>query len=245
MLLSALAFSACKSIKPLEHPKYDQFIKSNKTPQSVLPDTVLPFAALSGKAKVQFYGKNINERANATFKANKKHSLIKLSNSLGIEGLHLLISPDSVTEYNRVDEQVTKTSVTNYQEATNTIKIPLHLYQLFFPWRTIDWEFTFENDDYLQLRSPGSVLYLQKETGHVTEYMQWKKKESIRIKALYDGYSLIDGYPVPRKIQVFVYDDNETDNQPERLYILIQKIQSTENTAVSLSYPDSIPYLEW
>lgn len=240
-----MIFSACKSIKPLEHPEYDQFKKSHHQPEKVLPDTALPFSALSGKAKVQFYGKNVNERANTTFKANSERSLLKLSNSLGIEGLHLLITPDSVTEYNRVDEQVTKTSLENYQEVTNTIKIPLHLYQLFFPWRTVKWDLVFENKQYLQLRTSGAVLYLQKETGNVTEYMQWRKEDNVRIKALYDGYTSVDGYPVPRKIQVFVYDESDMSNQPERLYILIQKIQSTKNDVILLNYPDSIPYLEW
>lgn len=237
--------SACNSIKPLEHPEYNQFEKSELSPASVLPDTALPFQSLSGKSKVQFYGKQINERANATFKANRERSLIKLSNSLGIEGVHLLITPDSVTEYNRVDEMVTKTSLRNYQEATNTIKIPLHLYQLFFPWRSISWGSAFENEQYLQLRAPGAVLYVEKESGDITEYMQWRKKDNVRIKALYDAYTNVNGFSVPRKIQVFVYDETEENAKPERLYILIQKIEATGYKEISLSYPDSVPYLEW
>ncbi len=176
---------------------FEQFAAHNIIPQ-----------AMSGRASVQVSEPGHTERVNVRFRSDRQRSLLLISNNLGIEGGRIYSDPDSVIVYNRLEETAHKMSHDDaawfYLNGIGAMNLIRMLYPLTGPEQI---EAIFESDEY----------YLV-ETGigerHLVSRDRFVLRRTERTTALPEAYSTfqfdnhgdLDGYQLPRRIQILSYD---------------------------------------
>lgn len=246
-LLALLIFSSCTTIEPIQIDTYKQFRSSETSVDSVLQATSFTNTepksdvGVKGKAKVQYSSTDRRERLNVDFKARPDRSFMAFSNSLGIEGIHLLIFADSVIQHNRIDDQIIRTDLTTYRGLSATGNIPFNLYDLFFPWYNQRWEVVFENKQYWQLRNENGYVVFRKKDLEAQELdLQLNSNEHIKI--IFDGYDQVETVTYPRKIQATLTTTFGEMKESERLFILIRTLNKlSPDTPIEIDLPNDIP----
>jgi hypothetical protein len=104
---------------------------------------------IKGKLRLFLSDEGVSERATADFRANGKQTLLKLKNSLGIEGLIILMDSDSVLEYNRIEKTAVKMDRKTWQRLSGVGNLPVSLIYLIQPESFFSapnqWEYSEKN----------------------------------------------------------------------------------------------------
>ncbi len=164
---------------------------------------------LSGRASVQVSEPGHSERLTVTFRSSRDYSLLKLRNNLGVEGGRIFSDPDSVVVYNRLEDEAHKMShadaawyYLNGVAAINLIRIlhPItdagHISDIYenkeyFLVETVRGERHFIDREHLRLRRT------ERHAQHPEAYSTFQ----------FENYAEIDGYQMPRRIQILSQDE--------------------------------------
>jgi hypothetical protein len=200
------------------------FIQSSRNASEVLDQIRKPEVSLesiTGRARAQFSGPGSSERSGVTFASDRERTLLIFRNSLGIEGGRLLVEPDSVTLYNRIDQVAQKVSSDNHNVmfengfyAVNMLNILNPDLQKRVPRRIYEndtaWRITF--DDHVS-------MVFNKDTGDLIQF-EYRILNNFSFSTyLFANYIDVDGYRLPRNVQV------TTNDRRSNIYLFMQSYE--------------------
>ncbi len=201
-----------------------EFIPSNRNAADVLAGLrglETPIEGVSGRARAQYSGPGNSERTGVIFSSDRDRTLMIFRNNLGIEGASLLVEPDSVTFYNRIDQSAQKVSNNDHNTllengfyAVNLLNIlnPNMLNRV--PRRAFEsekaWQITF--DDQIS-------MIFDKATGDLLQYDLYILNNFAFSTYLFGNYMEVAGYRLPRNIQI------TTKDKRSNIYLSVQSIE--------------------
>jgi len=200
------------------------FVQSSRNASEVLDQIrkpVIPLESITGRARAQYSGPGSSERSGVVFSSDRERTLLIFRNSLGIEGGRLLVEPDSVTLYNRIDQVAQKVSPDNHDVmfengfyAVNMLNILSPDLQKRVPRRIYEndeaWRITF--DDHVS-------MVFNKDSGDLMQF-EFRILSNFAFSTyLFANYIEVDGYRLPRNIQI------TTNDRRSNIYLIVQSYE--------------------
>lgn len=194
---------------------------------------------ISGRGRAIVSEPDNSERVTLQFLSNRTESLITVRNSVGIEGGQIFVDSDSLLVYNRVDKFAEKVPL-NQGKLTSVGSIAsVNMLDLFnYTFTESDVDELFETDDlYVAVLVNGVRVQISKETGRVLEVNVPDGNRSVPYsRIIYEGYSEIEDFQLPRKITIFSQDGQS------RATLLVQNLEINEELPeLGIELPDDIP----
>jgi len=202
----------------------ETFSASNRNPAEVLeqlrrnnPD----LDGLSGRGRVQVSMPGSTERSTIVFTSDRQRSLLIFRNSLGIETGRLLVEPDSVTLYNRIENYVQRVSTANQDVlldngfyAVNMLNVLSPDFETLRPRTLLEsedsWMITFEDRSRMVFRkSDGNLTRVEYHLSNPTAFSSYLFADSITV----------NGYELPRNIQIL------SNDRQSAIYLTVQDYQ--------------------
>ena len=219
-----------KEVKPIE-----RFTEISK------PDSVQWIKTESyhirGKLRLFLSDDGISERATADFRANAEQTLLKLRNSLGIEGLIILIDKDSVLEYNRIDKTAVKMDRKTWQTLSGVGNLPASLVHLIQPEsffeEPLQW---FLSDQHVKVSSEfgtirGFIPIKETLISHIESSNSEFPVKSIE----FNDYTRFQNRFIPKRITIF------GKIEPRKISLQLADIrQDSDTSSIYYSLPKSI-----
>lgn len=145
---------------------------------------------MKGTARIQASSPEFTERGAMDFATDRRRSFATLRNTLGIEGYRILIEPDSVTVFNRIDRVAQRF-------ATEDALFSFPLLEILNPdFRTKPIARLYENEQFWYFRfADGSGAVVTKSSGVLKRY------DAIGATFLYEDVRPVQGVPLARRIQ--------------------------------------------
>jgi hypothetical protein len=200
------------------------FVQSSRNASEVLDQIRMPEIAvqsITGRARAQYSGPGSSERSAVSFASDRDRTLLIFRNSLGIEGGRLLVEPDSVTLYNRIEQTAQRVSSDNHDVmfdngfyAVNMLsilspdlknRVPRRIYENDSAWRI-----TF--DDHVSMN-------FSKETGDLLQFEYRILNNFAFSTYLFANFMEVSGYRFPRNIQI------TTNDRRSNIYLVIQSYE--------------------
>lgn len=187
------------------------FVPSQRNPAEVLEQIRGQQPALhtlGGRGRVQLSTPGNTERSTVVFVSDRSRSLLTFRNSLGIEAGKLLVEPDSVTLYNRIDQYARRVSIAEQDllldsgfYAVNMLSVLNPDLEERYP-RTLhesadSWRFTFEDH---------SRMVFSRETGTLTR-LEFRVMDPTAFSTfLFANHVETGGFRLPRNVQILSND---------------------------------------
>lgn len=231
--------SACsltrKTIKSEIKPDIELLSDENKL--AVLLDTT-SFKFAFGKAKVSYSDQSNSERLTVEFETNATQTFMRFKNSLGIEGLHLFIDSDSLTEYNKIEKTVIKTSRNDFGMYFSHGYAPIPIMDLLFPARLMKGETQLiETPEFYKMENETQLLQaiVFKGDTEISEINNLADISSFQ-KIEFEDYSLLDGQQVPRRITIY-----GPESSKYKISILITELRvQKKSKTLKISIPSNL-----
>lgn len=169
-----------------------------------------------------------SERGTIRFSADRTRSLLEFRNSLGIEGVRILMDSDSITVYNRIDGTADKGAVDDVRMGafTGALRVPL-LDVLNPECRHAQPVRAFETASSWTFRLPDDrVLVFDRRDKRLMRY------EFESLTASYEETGMVDGFPFARRLTLRT-PDGRTNVQ--------LRLQSLQPNPVSLDLDLRLP----
>ena len=109
-----LLFFGCTSSKKISDPKPIDYTRSEKSISDIidqLPNYSQNLLRVEGRGRAIISEPGNSERLNISFSSDTTFSLLKIKNRLGIEGGAMLVDPDSILMYFKIDKIAQKVSI--------------------------------------------------------------------------------------------------------------------------------------
>ncbi len=190
--------------------------------------------AISGRASVQVSEPGRTERANIRFRSDRLHSLLLISNNLGIEGGRIYSDPDSVIVYNRIEEVAHKMSHEEaawfYLNGIGAMNLIRMLHPITAPEQI---DAIYESDDFFLIRTNhGDRHFVSREQMSLRRTERPTHHPQAYSTFSFDNYAEIEGHRLPRRIQILSTD--ETSN----IFLVIRAL---EVNPTELEFDPGIP----
>ncbi len=235
VLVSIVLLSACTPRKVVVSE--GEFMPSNRNAAEILASISpqqTPVERISGRGRAQYSGPGSSERSTVQFNSDRNTSLLIFRNSLGIEGGRLLVEPDSVTFYNRVDQFAQKFSTANQDVlfdngfyAVNMLQVlnpDLDDYQ---PRRVLE-----SNNAWMIIFDDQTSMVFEKSSGNLLK-IEYSSLSNIALTTYHFGnYTEISGFKLPRSVQITSRDKQSN---------IFLNIQSYEVNPASIDLTLNIP----
>ena len=202
--------SACSVTEPLQVD--DMAFVPSETGREVFFEQYAAYnlmpRAVSGRASVQVSEPGHTERANVRFRSDRHQSLLLISNNLGIEGGRIYSNPDSVIVYNRIEEVAHKMSHDDaawfYLNGIGAMNLIRMLYPLTGPEQI---EAIFESDEYYLVETGLGERHLVSRDRFVLRRTERNAAHPEAYSTFqFDNHADLEGYRMPRRIQILSYD---------------------------------------
>lgn len=208
-----------------------------KTVVSSIPDYSEKLETLSGKGRALVSEPGNSDRVTIDFEANRIHSLLTIQNRIGIEGGQMLVDPDSILIYNRLDKEAQKISIydgrmTSLNELTSINILDLMNFRV----AASEVSSVLESNNLYQLRlTNGAQVFVNKENGWVDQVIQTRSGSAPYSKIIYESYGELEGFKLPRKITIFSSDG------ASRVVFLIRSLNvNPDELDLNIDIPDNI-----
>jgi len=202
---------ACKtSMEVTDQPNID-YKPSDTSIAEILdqiPDYSESLWAVEGKGRAIVSEPGNSERFNIDFASDTALSLLKIKNRLGIEGGAMLVDPDSILMYFKVDKIAQKVSINDGRLTSLNELASINLIDLLHFNLSVNSVLeAYESDDHylLRLTSDGGAS-IGKKSMLIEEVRQPFSAGLAYSKIIYENYGELDGYTLPRKITIFSND---------------------------------------
>lgn len=205
-----------------------------------LPDYRQSLSTISGNGRAIVSEPNNNERVSLQFQSNRGESLIKVRNSLGIEGGQIYANGDSLLIYNRVDKYAEKVPL--HESRLTSIGSIASINILDLLNYTIDQEnvsSVYQNDDYFVLvMKNDSYVHILRDSHNISEVVHATVSQAPYSRIEYQGYSDVNGFRLPGRITIYSRDGES------RAALLVQRLETNlDLPELRISIPDDIPVL--
>lgn len=205
-----------------------------------IPDYRRTLTSVSGIGRAIVSEPDNSERVSVQFQSSRRESLIKVRNSLGIEGGQIYVDSDSLLIYNRIDHYAEKVPLhesrltkigaiasVNILELLNYTEDPQNVAS------------TYQSEDYfVLLMKNGSYIQVDKTSGVITEVIHMSNPDAPYSRIEYAGYSDVNGFRLPRRITIYSRDGQA------RAALLVQRIETNVSLPpLQINLPDDIPVI--
>jgi len=235
--LFSTALISCVGTKKLQ--KETQAIE--RFTEIVKPDSVqwikIESYHIKGKLRLFLSDEGVSERATADFRANSEQTLLKLKNSLGIEGLIILIDKDSVLEYNKIDKTAIKMDRKVWQRLSGVGNLPASLVHLIQPEsffeEPLEW---FSSDQQIKISSEfGTVRGFIPINESFISQIESSNSE-FPVKSIeFNDYTRFQNRFIPKRITIF------GKIEPRKISLQLADIrQDSDTSSIYYSLPKSI-----
>ncbi|MGM0459535.1 MAG: DUF4292 domain-containing protein [Bacteroidota bacterium] len=205
---------------------------------SLMPDYREELQTLSGRGRALVSEPGNSDRVTVEFQSNRSKSLLTIRTSIGVEGGQILIEPDSLLIYNKVDKIAQKISPEQSSMSSVGSIASLNMLDLFnFTIEPEDIDKIFEDGNrYFVLLSNQVVLEIDRSSGHVIKVDRSQSDPPIPYRTIeYEGYAEINRFQLPRKITIFSRDGNS------RATFLVQQLDvNGKLPPLSVELPEEI-----
>lgn len=238
---SIILISGCSTSRP--GVSTEGMEPSSLTPSelaSLIPDYSDDLQTIRGSGRVIVSEPGNSDRATLEFSSDRMKSLITIRSGVGIQGGQVLIGPDSLLIYNRVDNYAEKVSLEESRLSGIGSLASVNLLDLVhFTFRAEDVARISENQEYYAAYLKNSaVLTISKADGWIVDVeVQQPENETLPYSRVqYEGYAEIEGFHLPRKITIFSSDGSS------RATFLVQRLEvNRELPPLDIELPDDIP----
>lgn len=222
--------------------EFEDLDPASITPDSLvlaMPDYSENLQTISGNGRALVSEPDNSDRVTIDFQSNRNRSLLTIRTSIGIEGGQILIEPDSLLIYNKVDKIAQKVSPEQSTLSSVGSIASLNMLDLFnFRIDAESIEQIFDNGEtYLVLLDNRAVVEVEKNSGLVVRVDRSQSDPPVPYQSIdYEGYAQIDRFQLPRKITIFSGDGRS------RATFLVQQLHvNGKLPPLEIELPDDIP----
>ncbi|WP_340105132.1 DUF4292 domain-containing protein [Rhodohalobacter sp. 8-1] len=234
-----IAYGCAGPRAALEYENLDLAMITADSLVAMMPDYSEELQTMTGTGRALVSEPGGSERVTVEFQSNRTRSLLTIRTGIGIEGGQILIEPDSVLIYNKVDGIAQKVSPAQSTLSSVGSIASLNMLDLFnFVIDVEQVEQIFDNGDtYLALLSDRAAVEVGKSSGRVVRVDRSQSPPPIPYQLIeYDGYANIDRFQLPRKITIFSADGNS------RATFLVQQLSvNGKLPPLKIELPDDVP----
>lgn len=188
---------------------------------SLIPDYEEQLYTISGSGRALVSEPGNSERVTVEFSSDRDKSLLTIRTSIGIEGGQILIEPDSLLIYNKVDNIAQKVSPERSTLSSVGSIASLNMLDLFnFRVNSEEIDRIFDDrNSYVVLFRNDAVIHVDKSSGLIQKVDRSQSPPPVPYKSIeYEGYAEINGFQLPRKITIFSGDGQS------RAVFLVQRL---------------------
>ena len=242
VLLILVAFFAYGCAGPRAALEYENLSPAAITADSLvslMPDYSDELQTMTGSGRALVSEPGNSNRVTVEFQSNRFRSLLTIRTSIGVEGGQILIEPDSLLIYNKIDDIAQKVSPAQSNLSSVGSIASLNMLDLFnFKIEADQIEQIFDNGDtYLALLSDRAVVEVGKTSGLVVQVDRSQSPPPIPYKLIeYNGYAEISRFQLPRKITIF-----SGDGQSRATFLVQQLDVNGKLPPLRIDIPDDIP----
>ena len=242
VLLILTAFLSYGCAGPRAALEYDNLAPAAITADSLvamMPDYSEDLQTMTGSGRALVSEPGNSNRVTVEFHSNRLRSLLTIRTSIGVEGGQILIEPDSLLIYNKIDDIAQKVSPAQSTLSSVGSIASLNMLDLFnFRIKAAQIEQIFDNGDtYIVLLSDRAVVEVEKSSGLVVRVDRSQSPPPIPYELIeYDGYAEISRFQLPRKITIF-----SGDGQSRAIFLVQQLDVNGKLPPLEIDLPDDIP----
>ncbi len=239
--VALFAVSCSSSGNTTSPPADEELYPVSETIEEVvqkIPDYSGSLVSAKGKGRALISEPGNSDRITIHFETDTTLSLLTFKNRVGIEGGKMLVDPDSILIYDKIEKTAEKISVSDGNLTSINELASVNLLDLMnFKIKARDVERMLQSDsEYVLGFTNKGIARINKTNGTVSLVQQARSSGLPYSRIEYDGYAEIRGYTLPRKITIFSADARSK---------VVFQIRSLEvNPAdldLSLEIPDDIP----
>jgi hypothetical protein len=210
LLTIALVLASCAP-RPVTIDVPNGFEPSSVHPRELLQMMIGPEApatTLSGRGRVQLSIPGNTERSTIQFASDREQSLLVFRNSLGIEAGRLLVEPDSITFYNRIDQYVQRLSVNDKDLILENGFYAVNLLSVLAPdLRTREPRHAYESTDSWRIVFDDRTAMTFSKAGHRLTSIDFYASSPVAFTTyLFANHFDAGGYQMPRNVQILSQD---------------------------------------
>lgn len=235
-----LLFAACTPRIVTIEEGDEVFVPSSRNAAQVLEEirgNQPPILALSGRARAQLSTPGSTDRSSVIFVSDRTRTLLTFRNSLGIEAGKLLVEPDSVTLYNRIDQYAQRVSASNQDVLLDNGFYAVNMLNVLSPnLENLVPRSLHESDESLRFTfDDHSRMVFSKSTGELIR-MEFRVLSPVAFSTyLFANAMNVSGHSLPRNIQVLSNDRRSS------IYLTIQSYEvNPGNLNFNLDIPSNI-----
>ena len=223
----------------LEYDDLDSALITSDSLVAMMHDYSGELETMAGRGRALVSEPGNSSRVTVEFQSNRIRSLLTIRTSIGVEGGQILIEPDSLLIYNKIDNIVQKVSPDKSTLSSVGSIASLNMLDLFnFRIEVNEIEQIFDNGDtYVVLLKDRAAVEVDKRNGLVVQVDRSESPPPIPYQKIeYDGYAEIDRFQLPRKITIFSGDGES------RATFLVQQLEvNGKLPPLRIDIPDDIP----
>jgi len=239
LAITFLIYGCAGSGAALEYDDLDPAIVAPDSLVAMMPDYSGELETMAGRGRALVSEPGNSSRVTVEFQSNRIRSLLTIRTSIGVEGGQILIEPDSLLIYNKIDNIVQKVSPDKSTLSSVGSIASLNMLDLFnFRIEVNEIDQIFDNGDtYVVLLNDRAAVEINKRNGHVVQVDRSESQPPIPYQKIeYDGYAEIDRFQLPRKITIFSGDGES------RATFLVQQLEvNGKLPPLKIDIPDDIP----
>lgn len=241
LVLLILAISACSGPRELAEKELSGFTSSSVEPAEIvskIPDYSKSLHSIKGKGRAIVSEPGNTERVTILFSSNRGKSLVTVRNNIGIEGGKMLTDGDTLTVYNKIDKfaRIIPVRGGNLDRINKLASLNI-LKMINYSVASDNVQAVLENENLYQLRlKNGTKVYVDKKSGLIQQVVQPQNSQLPYSKIMYDAYSSIKGFKLPRRISIFGADEKS------KVALQLTGLElNPELGSLMLKIPDDIP----
>jgi len=239
VILLVLLVAGLVSCSPTETLRFeDSEFRLSEVDKQTFLDEQLRFPeslqSLSGRASVQVSEPGQTERLTVRFRSTREQSLMTIRNNLGIEGGRIYSNPDSVIIYNRIEEIAHKMSQADASWYFLNGVGALNIIEMLFPVTSAEQIYRiYENKDHFLVETvDGERHFINRENGRLLRTELPAEHPDAYRFFQFENYAQIDGYLLPRRIQILSADEKSN------IFFVIRALEINPS---SLEFDPEIP----
>lgn len=236
--LGLITFSACRPVFTLIDNVDENFSSSEISSDEIRAKFLQKERpeAIVGRARIQISAPGEQERAMVEFTATSGETLLRIRNNLGVEGLRIHLTRDSILVYDRLARSAWTSDRRTGEMILGQGAISIHLMEILFP--ELDSGFrqrVYESADaYLLLHATGKRVMISKE-GYQIRKISYPRGQRFWNSIHLEQYREQQGISYPSRVQVLSSD------QKSNIFVLIQQISfHSDHIQLSPGIPDHI-----
>lgn len=239
MIASFLAYGCTGTRAALDYENLDPALITADSLVAMMPDYSAELQTMTGRGRALVSEPGNSSRVTVEFQTNRSRSLLTIRTSIGVEGGQILIEPDSLLIYNKIDNVAQKVAPEQSTISSVGSIASLNMLDLFnFRVRADQVEQIFDNGDtYLVLLKDRAAIEVDKSSGLVVKVDRSQSLPPIPYQQIeYDGYAEINRFQLPRKITIF-----SGDGQSRATFLVQQLNVNGKLPPLEIDIPDDIP----